>query len=928
MVIFNGESQKYAPKHLRSDNIVLDITSDHSLSDVLSMVESNNPLPEGTTIKSYVPAGKEPRYLVDQPQEERPDPWNNEYLTEEAIIEMDDDFYEESELLKSYRPFRNGVLSHRDSFVSFTPDQNLLTTEIQDALGILPTVMDIDEPVKERIRLSSVGNDLFWHFNDEEGEISEVNNYPDLETIRYYDKFTPYEKRIVTEGHIHPRKFVELKKQIEETVPGYLLTRKAFDVMKDEESDYYIEGSTPIYQRGSTLTLAQVKDQLLHPSMAKQRPDELARCIEKSKEVFRQEIGRFPRVIDEYVLAHCLLKGHILTNDEIRDMVKDFSLPSLSKVARFHNFALYALADKIRFQETPKEHIEAFASFLDPDQILNIESRGFFDWYNTHKDIKTADLMTVMESVNEIGSFDVTKSVEELIYDIRQNRGKKDAEKFLYEGADFRNTDLSIRGRNIEVTDGKYTILMLDANDYRNLLVGYDTHCCQRYGEAGESCVRDIIESPTSGITAIVRNRDMKDGKWISGKCLAQAYTWVNEENSTIVFDNMEFADDRKVSEFSDLIAGWAASMPYQNVHVGSGYNQGMNGWGVRVPHTVDHPGASSYVYSDYHEDARALKKDGEMMLSISNPDRLTISERTLVPSRYDILTDPRVAWVAHVENLSMPMRMRLAEDFIAHPDDPTVQMNAVREYPGAIRYIEHPDLSVQQRIVERNPAYVSYIRHPDPSVYLLILRQEPRAILHMDHPSKEAWTYALEKDGLLLQNCPEMDRDLVLTAVKQNGIAIRFAGNLQNDPEIQKEAVLQNPLALKHITNPTQDVTTLAARRDMDSISKNIDLPVETQMELVCENPVHILNFKDSADPAVIRKALELNGLLLRNFRNADHDLQLTAVQSNGLAIRYIREPDEELLRAAYEQNPRSLRYMRISPAEKQELLQSIEER
>ncbi|MFN2926509.1 DUF4116 domain-containing protein [Lachnospiraceae bacterium YH-ros2228] len=929
MVLFNGEAQKYTPKHIKNDNIVIDILSDRLLEEVLGFIEQGEPLPEGTTVKAFHRSDQEPHYDIDNPILEDGVLYDNTYLTEEDLIEMDDDFYEEPDLLTRYRPFRNGVLERQHSFSSFTPEKKTLTDEIQDALGILPTLMNVSEPIRERIRLSQVGNDLFWHFNDDEGRISSKNRYPDVDTIRYYDKFTPYEKRIVTEGHIHPRKFVELKRKIEEERPGYILTKQAFDLMKDKESNYYISGTTPIVTVGSSLSLEDVRRALLYPSMEVQHANEMDECVNKADAEFKRIIGRSPRVLREYVVSHCMREGHVLSDDEIRKMVADFSLPSLSKVARMHNFALYALADKIRFQETPKEHIEAFATFLDPNKINLYEKRGFFTWYNAHKDMKTAELMTVMESIDDIKEFGENKSVTELIYDIRQNRGKQDAERFKNSyRIDFADTDLSIRGRNIEVTDGKYTILMLDAKDYRNLLVGYDTHCCQRFDEAGESCVRDIITSPTSGITAIVRNRDMKDGQWVSGKCLAQAYTWVNEEHSTIVFDNMEFADDRKVSEFSDLIAMWAERMPYQNVHVGTGYNQGMTGWGIRVPKTVAKPTLydGDSLYSDYHENARALKNNGAMMLAIKHPEKLHVSERALIPSRYDLLMKPELAWLSHVV-MPLPSRLHLGQAFLSDPDNKDIQMRAVRLNGEAIKFIEHPDLTVQQEIVRCHPELIPSIQNPDPSIYNILLEQNPRAILTMAHPSKEAWQIALSRNGLLLKNCPYRDKDLVLSAVRQNGIAIQFAGNLQNDPEVQMEAVEQNSIAYKHIQNPTEEVTILAAEKNIDNISKETDLPILMQRELVEDNPTNILNFKDKADPSVVLLALSKNGLLLRNFRQADEEMQMTAVQNNGLAIRYIRTPSMDLLKAAYESNPRSLRYMRITPNQKAELLREVEE-
>ncbi|MFN2938406.1 DUF4116 domain-containing protein [Lachnospiraceae bacterium YH-ros2226] len=365
-----------------------------------------------------------------------------------------------------------------------------------------------------------------------------------------------------------------------------------------------------------------------------------------------------------------------------------------------------------------------------------------------------------------------------------------------------------------------------------------------------------------------------------------------------------------------------------QNVHVGTGYNQGMTGWGIRVPKTVAKPTLydGDFLYSDYHENARALKNNGAMMLAIKHPEKLHVSERALIPSRYDLLMKPELAWLSHVV-MPLPSRLHLGQAFLSDPDNKDIQMRAVRLNGEAIKFIEHPDLTVQQEIVRCHPELIPSIQNPDPSIYNILLEQNPRAILTMAHPSKEAWQIALSRNGLLLKNCPYRDKDLVLSAVRQNGIAIQFAGNLQNDPEVQMEAVEQNSIAYKHIQNPTEEVTILAAEKNIDNISKETDLPILMQRELVEDNPTNILNFKDKADPSVVLLALSKNGLLLRNFRQADEEMQMTAVQNNGLAIRYIRTPSMDLLKAAYESNPRSLRYMRITPNQKAELLREVEE-
>ena len=64
----------------------------------------------------------------------------------------------------------------------------------------------------------------------------------------------------------------------------------------------------------------------------------------------------------------------------------------------------------------------------------------------------------------------------------------------------------------------------------------------------------------------------MEDTK--TGKILAQAEAWLDDQNeSTLVFDNIEFADDKDVSNYRDAIGAWCEKCQYQNVIMGNGYN-------------------------------------------------------------------------------------------------------------------------------------------------------------------------------------------------------------------------------------------------------------------------------------------------------------------------------------------------------------------
>lgn len=62
-----------------------------------------------------------------------------------------------------------------------------------------------------------------------------------------------------------------------------------------------------------------------------------------------------------------------------------------------------------------------------------------------------------------------------------------------------------------------------------------------------------------------------------SGKILAQAETWQAVDSRMLIFDNIEFADDRQVDQFAPVLAKWCEESPYPDILMGNGYNKMAN---------------------------------------------------------------------------------------------------------------------------------------------------------------------------------------------------------------------------------------------------------------------------------------------------------------------------------------------------------------
>ena len=65
---------------------------------------------------------------------------------------------------------------------------------------------------------------------------------------------------------------------------------------------------------------------------------------------------------------------------------------------------------------------------------------------------------------------------------------------------------------------GHYRAEMMDGDDPRQVILGYETSCCKHYGDAGETAMLYGLINPNAGFFVIEDKA--------TGKILAQAETW------------------------------------------------------------------------------------------------------------------------------------------------------------------------------------------------------------------------------------------------------------------------------------------------------------------------------------------------------------------------------------------------------------------
>ena len=196
-----------------------------------------------------------------------------------------------------------------------------------------------------------------------------------------------------------------------------------------------------------------------------------------------------------------------------------------------------------------------------------------------------------------------------------------------------------------------------------------------------------------------------------------------------------------------------------------------------------------------------------------------------------------------------------------------------------------------------------------------------------------------VRKNGLELENIPFKDREIVLEAVRQNGMALAYAGSFK-DREIVLEAVRKNGLAIKYAGSFIDKALILEAVRQNGLAIKYSGpfLDRDIILEAVRQNGLTIKYSGPFMDKALILEAVRQNGmavgyagpfldkaLILEAVRQnglalgyagpfLDRDIVLEAVNQNGMALGYA-EPftDKEILKIAVRNNPVSYKY--VSP-------------
>ena len=159
-----------------------------------------------------------------------------------------------------------------------------------------------------------------------------------------------------------------------------------------------------------------------------------------------------------------------------------------------------------------------------------------------------------------------------------------------------------------------------------------------------------------------------------------------------------------------------------------------------------------------------------------------------------------------------------------------------------------------------------------------------------------------VSENGCLLKNLPEFqdDRDIVLAAVRQSGLALLYASDdLKKDKDIVLAAASQNVGALAYASwglRKDRDFMLAAVKKDCRALrfaSEELSKDPEFVLEAVKKNS-YVLQFLSEElrkDPDIVLAAVKQDGCALEDASDElrkDPDIVLAAMKNNILAFKY----------------------------------------
>lgn len=797
-----------------------------------------------------------------------------------------------------------------------------LLKELKMVMGALPSLLEDEFTLEEFYQYVKDGNALIHPAYP----IYQYNPCPTIEDISAYQSLSTYEKRLINQRLIHPLKALRYLTALKESLfTNYIINIQDYNnLFKDNPRD-----PQKFVEKYSSEFLS--------------RTSSSEHIMEMTKNEF-QSIWHFTPQVAQLYIEGCMARDNIqpinVTQEHIHTWVSEFTLhkqrnsASISKVLQARSAAVLAFAVQENLTRFPVQFIEALNVYITLQNIATLKEKGFFEWFSAQQNIRIADFVEIIELLRNVESFDVHQSAQDIIKMANNYAGFLECKK--YENTEtprmmvngkplvFADNEIAIKGRHTVAKQGNYTMRMLAADDYDNFMVGKYTYCCQQYGDAGGSCVAKYVSDPFAACV-VIEDKD---------KISAQGFVWVDVETDTLVFDNIEFEasgmyeddkDNLLSVRYRDLISKWCEAMPYKNIHIGTGYNASMRGWGHPVDYAAKLPTTvgNDYCYTDYHKsNARSVKKDGHMQLQSQATD-IEITTQEDEPTKWDCMTEPDMSFMLNDCSKTIEERLQFIQEYKEHPTA-EIQMEMIKHNPNSIMHMSEIFPETQIFILEKYSDYVSYIPNPIPEIQYEQITLNPKLILDMENPTDEVIQIALSRDGKLLKYFPNATLEQREKALENNGMAIRYLSEAQQIPELQLIAINNTTKALQYIKNPTHETMCVAIEKEPEIIFTMQNPSFEIQQIAIAQNPALVLKTKNTWDKTISieefnqqihdlwKTAIEHNGSFIRNCARTFPDLRIPAIRQNPFVIQVLRDATNEEISLATSLNPNVILFLK----------------
>lgn len=383
--------------------------------------------------------------------------------------------------------------------------------------------------------------------------------------FKNYDEIS-YENKIISSKQIHELFLCELSRKIN--------NNRLFEIMLETVNKNIM--ITPISakkmlkaeQKGKLTSFLEKYNTL---GLLKYENKDHSKCIESLTKEFQKEKrfhGRIPGILPE-IAAVC-----DIYNISETQAVSKFTIQSIRNLldcglSKMETALLYIHLNEAQISAVSQNlYIAQMVSTL-LDKGLRKNNQELISgayWIANHANTDLKLLKKVYNNAKDLILNEQT-TIDNIKVQFNNEKAFEEVKKIekAYKKPGFKLKNCICELRKSTSLNEQYEATILEGNDPRQVMLGYETECCQHLGEAGESAMMHGLLHPKAGFWVLTKRN--------SGKVVAQAECW-EADRDTLVFDNIEFANDAEINQYKEIIGTWVEESPYTNIIMGCGYNE------------------------------------------------------------------------------------------------------------------------------------------------------------------------------------------------------------------------------------------------------------------------------------------------------------------------------------------------------------------